>query len=246
MSTIIYTRVSTNDQAQEGISLSMQADRCEAYARAHDLSEARVIEDAGFSASSLSRPGMQSLLALVAAGAVSDIVIFKLDRLSRSIMDFGALVTMLDKSNVKLHSVMDHIDTGSATGRFFTNIMMTVAQWEREVTGERVSQNLQFVKSQGFHLGAAPFGYSLLRNPAKNGKGSVLVMDPEKQVVATEIRRLRALGFGLATIAGMVNDSLRTDFGWGMQIKRVLDAPTVDDLVPCEGGYRHRIPADDL
>src|SRR4029453_7036373 len=100
-----------------------------------DLAE--VIIDAGESAKSLNRPGMERLLSLVDAGAVNTVIIAKLDRLTRSVKDLAELLERFTRRGVSLGSLAESLDTGTAAGRLVLNIMTAVSQWEREAIGER-------------------------------------------------------------------------------------------------------------
>ncbi len=109
-----YTRVSPRDQAANAISLVSQRRKIEAYAVLHELELVEVIEDAGYSAKSLDRPGMAELLRLIRGRKVGVVVIAKLDRITRSVRDLGDLVELFQRSGVEFASVADHIDTSTA------------------------------------------------------------------------------------------------------------------------------------
>jgi site-specific DNA recombinase len=154
MKVIGYTRVSTEEQACTGVSLAAQEAKLRQYADLYDLDLLGVIADAGLSAKSLARPGLQRALDALESGAAEGILIAKLDRLCRSVGDWGTLIDRYFGKKFALLSVADQIDTRSASGRMGLNILMSVAQWEREIIGERTSAALQFKKSQGVKLGA--------------------------------------------------------------------------------------------
>lgn len=147
-----YCRVSTEEQATQGVSLLAQEAKvrqyCDLYG--HDLAE--VVVDAGQSAKSLDRPGLSRVLAALDKGGLEGVVILKLDRLTRSVRDLGYLLETYFTKNALL-SVMEHTDTSTAGGRFVLNLLISVSQWEREVIGERTSSALQHKKSQGVKLG---------------------------------------------------------------------------------------------
>lgn len=153
MKVVGYVRVSTEEQATQGVSLQAQEAKlrqyCDLYG--HDLAE--VVIDAGQSAKTLNRPGLAKVLASLEAGEVEGVVILKLDRLTRSVRDLGHLLeTYFQKS--ALLSVMEQTDTSTAGGRLVLNLLISVSQWEREVIGERTSAALQHKKSLGVKLGA--------------------------------------------------------------------------------------------
>jgi len=153
---VAYTRVSTIDQASEGVSLALQRQKLEAYAFASGLQVVEWLEDAGLSAKTLERPGLQRALALLEQGQAEGLLVLKLDRLTRSVRDLGDLVERYFASRFSLLSVGDSIDTRSAGGRLVLNVLASVAQWEREIIGERTREAMQELKRQGRRLGAPP------------------------------------------------------------------------------------------
>ena len=157
MQVIGYTRVSTAEQASEGVSLEMQAKKIEAYCLVKDWQLSEVISDAGESAKSLNRPGMARLLAMVDAGKVITVIVYKLDRLTRSVADLDRLVKVFEKKNVALVSLQESLDATTATGRLMMNLLASVSQWEREVIGERTKDALQELKAQGKKLGRSGY-----------------------------------------------------------------------------------------
>src|SRR5512133_2618137 len=116
-----YVRVSTDKQADRGVSLEAQLEKIRAMAVVQGAEVAEIIQDAGESAKSLERPGMARLLALVDAGAIQVVIIAKLDRLTRSVRDLGELMERFQKRGVSLVSVAESLDTGSAGGRLVIN-----------------------------------------------------------------------------------------------------------------------------
>src|ERR1700683_4439482 len=132
MTTVGYVRVSTDKQAERGISLEAQAEKIGAMAlvQAEELGE--IIVQSGKSAKSLNRPGMAKLLALVDAGKVKAVIVAKLDRLTRSVKDLCELLDRFERKGVALVSVAESLEHGSGTGRLVLNIMAAVSQWERE------------------------------------------------------------------------------------------------------------------
>lgn len=149
MHVIGYTRVSTTEQAQEGISLAAQAQKITAYTVVKDWLLATIIEDAGHSAKNLVRPGLQRVLTMADARQVDIVIVTKLDRLTRSVVDLGQLIKRFEKTHVSLVSLNESLDATTATGRLMMNLLMSVSQWEREVIGERTSDALQHLKTAG-------------------------------------------------------------------------------------------------
>jgi site-specific DNA recombinase len=134
-----YVRVSTDKQADHGVSLDAQAAKIRAMAVVHGAELIEIIVDGGESANSLQRPGMERLLALVEGKRVDAVIVAKLDRLTRSVKDLCTLLERFERRGVALISVAESLDTGSAAGRLVLNIMTAVSQWEREAIGERMA-----------------------------------------------------------------------------------------------------------
>jgi len=160
--TVAYLRVSTAGQADHGVSLAAQRAKVEAYAGLYDLDLVEVIEDVA-SAKTLRRAGLGRALDLLTSGQAEALLVVKLDRLTRSVRDLGDLVEeyFADGSHA-LVSVGEQVDTRSAAGRLVLNVLMSVAQWEREAIGERTAAALQHKKANGEKTGGAcPYGWKL-------------------------------------------------------------------------------------
>jgi DNA invertase Pin-like site-specific DNA recombinase len=216
MQAIGYVRVSTDRQADQGVSLEAQEAKIGAMAvvRGGELEE--VIVDGGESAKDLNRPGVKRLLALVDAGKVDAVIVAKLDRLTRSVKDLCGLLELFEKRKVALISVAESLDTGSAAGRLVITIMGAVSQWEREAIGERTRDALQHKRSQGRRVGNIAFGFRLA------GDGEHLEPDAAEQGALAEIRRLRGEGLTLRGIAASLNHrALRTRRGTAWRLESV-------------------------
>jgi DNA invertase Pin-like site-specific DNA recombinase len=194
-----YARVSTEEQAEDGYSLDVQTARIRAMAVAQGVTLAEVILDPGESAKSLNRPGMARLLALVDARAVDTVIIAKLDRLTRSLVDLAALLQRFDRRGVALVSVAETLDTGSAMGRMMLHFIVLLSQWEREVIGERTREALQYKRANWERVGTIPFGYRLAED------GVHLEADEDEQALVAQLRALRAQGRSLRQIADALN-----------------------------------------
>ena len=188
MKAIGYVRVSTEKQADFGVSLEAQSEKVRAMAVVQGAELAEVIIDAGESAKSLNRPGMAQLLSLVDAGAVDAVIIAKLDRLTRSVKDLAELLERFTRRGVSLVSVAESLDTGTAAGRLVLNIMTAVSQWEREAIGERTRDAMHHKRANGERVGTVPFGYRTAAD------GLHLEADPAEQAVLSRIRELKATG----------------------------------------------------
>lgn len=193
MKTIGYIRVSSEDQANSGLSLAHQKAKIEAYAMATDLALVEVIEDAGKSAKSLNREGMQKALEMIRKGEAKALIVLKLDRLTRSVKDLGTLVELFDKTGAALISVQDSINTQTAAGRLVLNVLGSVAQWEREAIGERTAAALAVKKDRGEKTGGkVPFGFD-----AVEGK---LVSNHHEQEAIRTMQELKGRGYSLRAI----------------------------------------------
>jgi site-specific DNA recombinase len=144
-----YTRVSTAEQAAEGVSLAAQRAKIEAYAVVKDWTLGEVIVDAGVSAKTLKRPGLARLVTLVKARAVDVVMVTKLDRLSRRVRDVYDLVELFERRGVALVSLQESLDATTATGRAMIGLLAVMNQLERETIGERTRDAMQHLKASG-------------------------------------------------------------------------------------------------
>ena len=198
MNAIGYIRVSTEKQADFGVSLEAQEAKIRAMAVVQGADLAEVIVDAE-SAKSLDRPGMERLLALIDARAVNTVIIAKLDRLTRSVKDLAELLERFTRRGVSLVSVAESLDTGTAAGRLVLNIMTAVSQWEREAIGERTRDAMRHKRANGERVGTVPFGFRLA------GDGRRLEEEPAEQDILARIRELKAAGHTTRAIANELN-----------------------------------------
>lgn len=201
MKVLGYIRVSTEEQATNGQSLDAQRAKVAAYAALYDLELVEIIVDAGVSAKSLNRPGLQDALAKLRRGVADGLVIGKLDRLTRSVGDWQKLIDAYfgDKAGKQLFSVADSIDTRTAAGRLVLNVLLSVAQWERETIGERTKDALQHKIRKGERCGKVRFGYELAAD------GKTLVAVPVEQEAIDLMKQLRAEGESYRDIAAELN-----------------------------------------
>ena len=191
-----YIRVSTQEQATHGYSLDAQTAKLQAYAALYDIELIDIVVDAGVSAKSLKREGLQRVLTTLDNGGADAVLIFKLDRLTRSVKDWNVLIEKYFTHKALL-SVSDQIDTRTAAGRLCLNVLMSVAQWERETIGERTSTALQYKKSQGEHIGSVPYGYESIDK-------TLAVVESEAEAISL-IQEMREQGAKLQAIADELN-----------------------------------------
>jgi site-specific DNA recombinase len=162
----VYTRKSTDHNLDlEFNSLDAQREACEAYIKSQAHEGWRFIpehyDDGAFSGASLDRPALQQLLAEVRASNVDVIVVYKVDRLTRSLADFAKLVELFDQRSVSFVSITQSFNTTSSMGRLTLNVLLSFAQFEREVIGERVRDKIAASKSKGIWVGGSiPLGYA--------------------------------------------------------------------------------------
>jgi site-specific DNA recombinase len=203
---IAYLRVSTDKQADRGVSLEAQRKKVAAYAELYDLEIVEVIEDAGASAKTMARPGLQRALAGLSEGRADALLVVKLDRLTRSVRDLGELVERyFGAGKSALLSVSEHVDTRSAAGRLVLNVLASVSQWEREEIGDRTRVAMAHMKQRGDRLGRPRFGWRVVSRPHRDHPGQVerhLAEVPEEQAVIATARALRAEGYLVREIVG--------------------------------------------
>lgn len=191
-----YIRVSTQGQADEGVSLAAQRTKIEAWCVAHNYELLAVFEDAGISGGSMAgRDGLHA--AMKAAGKGTALVTYSISRLARSTRDLLAIADRLRKQKAGLVSLSEQIDTGSAMGEFFFTVMGAIATLERKVTGERTRMALSHKKAKGEKYGPVPFGFAEV-------EGRLVEVRKEAQAVA-EIVRMRQRGLAYRDIADRLN-----------------------------------------
>lgn len=206
----IYTRKSTDEGLDMQFnSLDAQREAGEAFVasqrhRRWECLQTRY-DDGGYSGGNVNRPALKGLLADIEAGKVDVVVVYKIDRLSRNIMDFGKLLTLFDKHHVEFASVTQDINTVSSSGRMMLNILMTFAQYEREIITERIRDKVAAAKRKGMHTGGIPpMGY--VSDPSTH---KLVVKEDE----AATVRRIYAdylrLGSARDVAAGLEADGLR-------------------------------------
>ncbi len=203
-----YVRVSTEQQADDGVSLDAQQAKLKAYAFAMDVELVDIIVDAGASAKTLQRPGLSQALARLDVGEADALLVPKLDRLTRSVRDLGTLIDRYFGADGKaaLLSVADSIDTRSAGGRLVLNVLTSVSQWEREAIGERTSTALQHMKkTQGAKLGRVGLGWKRSKATDEHGRRK-LVRDAKGQAAVRRIYALADDGLSLRAIAAQLTD----------------------------------------
>jgi site-specific DNA recombinase len=197
--TVAYIRVSTEDQAVNGVSLDTQEARIAAYCTAMGWDVSEVIRDAGASAKSLQRPGMSAIMVGLRDRSIGRVVVLKLDRLTRSTRDLADLLDTFSAVGAALVSVSENLDTASACGRMVVNMLGVVAQWEREAIAERTSDALTQKRQSGRVYGSTPFGY--------RRDGDRLLPDPAEQGLLVHAQAMDSSGWSYRDIAHFLNES---------------------------------------
>jgi DNA invertase Pin-like site-specific DNA recombinase len=208
----VYTRKSSEEGLKmEFNSLDAQREACEAYVASQRaegwLPVPDRYDDGGFSGGTLERPALKRLMADIEAGRVDIVVVYKIDRLSRSLMDFARLVEVFDRKGVTFVSVTQSFNTTTSMGRLTLNVLLSFAQFEREVIGERIRDKVAASRRKGMWMGGwAPLGYDV-----KDRK--LVINEPEAEKVR-HIFRTFARGGSVTTIArDLIAAGFRNKYG---------------------------------
>src|SRR5215831_2524921 len=189
----IYTRKSSEEGLeQEFNSLQAQREACEAFinSQRHEgwVCLPTCYDDGGFSGATMERPALQRLLADITAGRVDTVVVYKIDRLTRSLADFAKIVEILDARGASFVSVTQQFNTTTSMGRLTLNVLLSFAQFEREVIGERIRDKIAASKKKGMWMGGVPpLGYRVQDR-------KLVIVDSEAETVRSIFRRYAELG----------------------------------------------------
>jgi site-specific DNA recombinase len=205
----VYTRTSTEEGlSQDFNSLHAQAEACAAYIRSQAGEGWQALkttyEDGGYSGGSMDRPALAALMADIAAKRVDVIVVYKVDRLTRSLADFAKMVEIMDAAQVSFVSVTQAFNTTTSMGRLTLNVLLSFAQFEREVTGERIRDKFAASKAKGMWMGGVPpLGYDV--------KNRALIINPtEAEMVRFIFRRFLDTGSVHALKADLDHKQLKS------------------------------------
>jgi site-specific DNA recombinase len=189
----IYTRKSSEEGLeQEFNSLQAQREACEAFitSQRHEgwACLPKAYDDGGFSGATMDRPALQRLLADIAAGRVDIVVVYKIDRLTRALTDFAKIVEILDARGASFVSVTQQFNTTTSMGRLTLNILLSFAQFEREVIGERIRDKIAASKKKGMWMGGVPpLGYRVRDR-------KLVIVEGEAEILRAIFRRYAELG----------------------------------------------------
>jgi site-specific DNA recombinase len=216
----LYIRVSTQEQAQEGYSISAQKERLMAYCAVQGWTDFKFYIEEGVSAKDTNRPQLQQLMNDVKKGKINMILVYRLDRFTRSVRDLYNLLETLDKYKCAFKSATELYDTSNAMGRMFIGLVALLAQWETENLSERVKMALkEKVANDGERVGNIPYGFDL-------NEQEKLVANEKASVVLTMIEKYKS-GMSAHRIAKYLNKT-NSDRVWHPQgVIRVLNNPAL-------------------
>ena len=232
-----YIRVSTDEQAKEGISIENQIEKIRRYAEDNNLQIIEICEDQGLSGAKIqNRPGMARLFELVKNNKIKAVVAYKLDRLFRNASDALNTLNWLKKKKIAFHSITEKIDTTTPLGKFFVGITALYAEMERDVISERIRDNLKMKKVRGEKTGGnVPYGYDAyvkgyVKRNAKKVPLYALTENEQEQRRIRKMKKFRNLGLSYRAIADELNRlryKTKTGKKWAaMTVKRTIDANT--------------------
>ncbi len=205
----IYTRKSTEDGLDQAFnSLDAQREACAAYITSQRHEGWSLVpdlyDDGGFSGGSMERPGLKRLLGDIEAGRVDVIVVYKVDRLTRSLADFAKIVDVLDAKGASFVSITQAFNTTTSMGRLTLNVLLSFAQFEREVTGERIRDKIAASKRKGLWMGGpVPLGYDVRDR-------KLVVNETEAETVRLLMQRYLDHGSVRALLATLAAEGVRT------------------------------------
>ena len=221
----IYTRKSSEEGLEQAFnSLDAQREACEAYIRSqrHEGWQVRAehYDDGGVSGGTLARPAVQRLLTDIKAGEIDVVVVYKVDRLTRALSDFARLVETFDAHQVSFVSVTQQFNTTTSMGRLTLNVLLSFAQFEREVTGERIRDKIAASKRKGMWMGGVvPLGYDV--------KERRLVPNSDEVITVRRLYELYLLHKNVRTLrAAALEQSLKSKSGKNFSPRPALSSLT--------------------
>lgn len=202
MRAAVYVRVSTREQSLEGYSIAAQKERCSKFIESQeDWELAKIYADPGYSAKNLERPAMQELLKDLELDAFDVIVVYRLDRMVRSVLDLHQLLGKFEKNNVKFKSVTEVFDTTTAMGKFFITMVGAMAEWERNNLSERVSMGMEQMAKEGkWSGGYIGYGHEMI-------DGKFEIIEEEASIIRDMFDMYIKEGLGDGKIAIKLNEA---------------------------------------
>ncbi len=239
----LYCRVSTDEQAREGVSLDEQQTRLHAYCRAMGWHEGqvRLYMDNGYSGKSFDRPALRQLLDAVALGMVARVLVTKLDRMSRKLLDLLQMMESFRTHGVSFVSLSESFDSETPSGRLTLQVLGAVAEFERERIRERVSENMAHAALQGRWMGQSPYGYQMVAKMLHIEAG-------QAEIVRQVFHAYTEEQHGLFAIARHLNAQAipsRNGKQWSVRsVKRMLSNPAYCGMLVWGGKtVEHALPA---
>jgi site-specific DNA recombinase len=208
----VYTRKSSEEGLDQAFnSLHAQREACEAYIKSQAHEGWRLIttayDDGGFSGGNMERPGLRRLMSDLDTNKIDVVVVYKVDRLTRSLADFAKLVDRLDAANASFVSVTQAFNTTTSMGRLTLNVLLSFAQFEREVTGERIRDKIAASKAKGMWMGGnVPLGYDA---PVDMTTRALVVNETEATQVRLIFKKYLELRCGSALAAWLEQNAIR-------------------------------------
>lgn len=193
MTVAIYIRVSTDEQAQEGYSISAQREKLKAYCIAQDWNDFKFYVEEGVSGKTTKRPQLAELIKHIKQGSIKTLLVYRLDRLTRSVRDLHKLLDTLEQYGCTFKSATEIYDTSSAMGRMFITIIASIAQWESENLGERVRMGQIEKARQGEWSAPVPFGFNKVNEKLQ-------INETEKEVLLDMMDKIRS-GYSIRKLA---------------------------------------------
>lgn len=212
----IYIRVSTEEQVRDGFSISAQREKLKAYCIAQDWNSFKFYVDEGISAKDTNRPQLNTMLEHIKQGLINTVLVYRLDRLTRSVMDLYKLLDTFDKYNCAFKSATEVYDTSTAMGRMFITIVAALAQWERENLGERVRMGQLEKARQGEYSAKAPFGFD------KNEHSKLIINPEESKVVLDMVGKIEE-GYSIRQLADHLDSYIKPIRGYKWHIRTILN-----------------------
>lgn len=212
----IYIRVSTEEQVKEGYSISAQRQRLQAYCFAQGWEEFKFYVDEGISAKTADRPQLKKLLKHIREGSIDTLLVYKLDRLTRSVSDLNTILNELKEYGAVFRSATEVFDTSSATGRLFIQIVGSMAQWESDNLGERVRVGMMEKARQGYWSAQAPYGF-------KKVDKKLVVVEEQKEVLLDAMEKIRQ-GYSIRKVSNyLTNKGVKPKRGYKWHLRTILD-----------------------
>ncbi|MEN2464968.1 recombinase family protein [Ornithinibacillus sp. JPR2-1] len=216
----IYIRVSTHEQAKEGYSIAAQKERLTAYCKAQGWDDYKFYIDEGVSAKDTNRPELNKLFEDMRDGKINMILVYRLDRFTRRVIDLHKMLEEMKKYNCAFKSATEIYDTSSAMGRMFITIVAALAQWEAENLSERIKMALEEKVSSGERVGGIPYGFDLDENEK-------LVKNEKAKIVLDMVEKIKS-GMSATAVADFLSKTNKDKPVWrASAVLRILQNPAL-------------------